>query len=97
MPTAARRLPIAALAILSLLVLAGRGESRTRDQAILRVGTTYYVDTLNPFVGIETNDTTAYEMVYPQLVQYGPGVKIAGDWASSWTHSRDGLVWTFHL
>jgi peptide/nickel transport system substrate-binding protein len=96
-PTAARRLPIAALAILSLLVLAGRGESRTRDQAILRVGTTYYVDTLNPFVGIETNDTTAYEMVYPQLVQYGPGVKIAGDWASSWTHSRDGLVWTFHL
>jgi peptide/nickel transport system substrate-binding protein len=64
---------------------------------ILRVGTTYYIDTLNPFVGIETQDTTAYEMVFPQLVQYGPGLKLEGDWAKSWTHTPDGLVWTFHL
>jgi peptide/nickel transport system substrate-binding protein len=64
---------------------------------ILRVGTTYYIDTLNPLVGIETQDDTAYEMVFPQIVQYGPGLKLQGDWASSWTHSSDGLVWTFHL
>jgi peptide/nickel transport system substrate-binding protein len=36
-------------------------------------------------------------MVYPQLVQYGPGLKLVGDWAKSWTHSKNGLVWTFHL
>ena len=36
-------------------------------------------------------------MVYPQLVQYGPGLKLEGDWAKSWTTSPDGLVWTFHL
>ena len=65
--------------------------------SILRIGTTYYVDTLNPFVGIETNDSTAYGMVFPQLVQYGPGLKLVGDWASSWTHSTNGLTWTFHL
>jgi peptide/nickel transport system substrate-binding protein len=64
---------------------------------ILRVGTTYYIDTLNPFVGIETQDSTAYGMVFPQLVQYGPGLKLVGDWAKSWTHTHDGLVWTFHL
>jgi peptide/nickel transport system substrate-binding protein len=64
---------------------------------ILRFGTTYYVDTLNPFVGIETQDSAAYGMVYPQLVQYGPGFKLVGDWARSWTHSADGRTWTFHL
>ena len=36
-------------------------------------------------------------MVFPQLVQYGPGLKLAGDWAESWSESSDGLVWTFHL
>ena len=71
---------------------AGGGTSK-----ILRIGTTYYIDTLNPFVGIETQDSTAYGMVFPQLVQYGPGLKLVGDWAKSWTHSADGLVWTFHL
>ena len=64
---------------------------------ILRIGTTYYIDTLNPLVGIETQDDTAYGMVFPQLVQYGPGLKLVGDWAKSWTHSPNGLVWTFHL
>ena len=36
-------------------------------------------------------------MIYPQLVQYGPGLKIAPDWATSWEESKDGLTWTFHL
>ncbi|HEY2789003.1 MAG TPA: ABC transporter substrate-binding protein [Gaiellales bacterium] len=64
---------------------------------ILRIGTTYYIDTLNPLIGIETQDDTAYGMVFPQLVQYGPGLKLVGDWAKSWTHTPNGLVWTFHL
>ena len=29
---------------------------------------------------------------YPQLVQYGPGEKLEGDWATSWSHSSDGLT-----
>jgi peptide/nickel transport system substrate-binding protein len=88
-----------ALAFAGLLVavLVAPGLGASKGPSILRVGTTYYVDTLNPFVGIETNDTTAYGMIYPQLVQYGPGVKMTGDWASSWSHTPNGLVWTFHL
>jgi peptide/nickel transport system substrate-binding protein len=82
--------------VLGTLTLAGARADGGTPQ-ILRIGTLYYVDTLNPFVGIETNDSTAYGMVYPQLVQYGPGLKLVGDWASSWTHSKDGLTWTFHL
>src|SRR5690242_1381187 len=84
----------------AMLVAAGCGggaSGGTTSGQILTVGTTYYISTLNPFVGIETQDTTAYEMVYPQLVQYGPGLKLVGDWASGWSHSPDGLTWTFHL
>ncbi len=96
-----RRVPLVVLGLVLLLLVPGVGASSSRgtaaDAKVLRIGTTYYVDTLNPLVGIETNDTTAYTMIYPQLVQYEPGPKIAGDWASSWSHSKDGLVWTYHL
>jgi peptide/nickel transport system substrate-binding protein len=98
----ARRLPLVLAGVLSVLLLSpGSGDSSTHSDAadarILRVGTLFYVDTLNPLVGIETNDTTAYTMVFPQLVQYAPGPKIAGDWASEWSHSSDWLTWTFRL
>ena len=85
------------LAALLCAAACGGGGSNGGQAKILRFGTLYYVDTFNPLVGIETQDTTAYEMVYPQLVQYGPGLKLVGDWASSWTHSSDGTSWTFHL
>ena len=100
-PRLTQRLPLLALGIALLLLVPAAAMSSLRattaDAKILRVGTTYYVDTLNPLVGIETNDTTAYTMIYPQLVQYAPGPKLAGDWASGWSHSKDGLTWTFHL
>jgi len=64
---------------------------------ILRVGTINYIDSLNPFVAIESQSYNAFVMEYPQLVQYGPGEKLEGDWATSWSHSADGRTWTFHL
>jgi peptide/nickel transport system substrate-binding protein len=98
----ARIVRLIALAAMLGLVAAGCGGGGSAGGAsggkkILRIGTTYYIDTLNPLVGIETQDDTAYGMVFPQLVQYGPGLKLQGDWAKSWTHTPDGLVWTFHL
>jgi peptide/nickel transport system substrate-binding protein len=90
---------LAAAAVFALLATSCGSSSSGGSGAkkILRIGTTYYVDTLNPLVGIETQDSTAYGMLFPQLVQYGPGLKLEGDWAKSWTHSPDGLTWTFHL
>jgi peptide/nickel transport system substrate-binding protein len=64
---------------------------------ILRVGTTNYIDSLNPFVAIESQSYNAFVMEYPQLVQYGPGEKMEGEWATSWTQSSEGKTWTFHL
>ena len=71
-----------ALAATAALLATGCGGGGSADSGssnkILRIGTTYYIDTLNPFVGIETQDSTAYGMVFPQLVQYGPGLKLVG-------------------
>ena len=91
----------AALLVTVALAAAGCGGSGSPSSgatnSILTIGTNNYIDTLNPFIGIEPQDDTAYGMVFPQLVQYGPGLKLAGDWAKSWTESPDGMVWTFHL
>ncbi len=75
----------------------GGGSSGTKQGGILRVGTTSYIDSLNPFVAIEAQSYNAFVMEYPQLVQYGPGEKLEGDWATSWTQAPNGLTWTFHL
>ena len=96
-----RRFPLLAVGIALLLAVPAVALSGVRSSGaeaqVLRVGTTYYISSFNPFVGIETNDSTAYSMVYPQLVQYVPGPKIGADWASSWSSSKNGLTWTFHL
>jgi peptide/nickel transport system substrate-binding protein len=92
--------PITAALICLAVAAAGCGGASSAgkpDHAILRVGTTFYIDTLNPFVGIETQDSTAYGMVFPQLVQYGPGLRLDGDWAKSWQYSNGGHTLTFHL
>jgi peptide/nickel transport system substrate-binding protein len=94
---AALALALAAAIALGATSCGGGSTASGSAPKILRIGTTYYIDTLNPLVGIETQDSTAYGMVFPQLVQYGPGLKLVGDWAKSWTHSSDGLVWTFRL
>jgi peptide/nickel transport system substrate-binding protein len=73
------------------------GSTVVKTGGLLRVGTTSAIDSLNPFVAIESEAYNAFVMEYPQLVQYGPGLTIQGDWATSWTTSADGKTWTFHL
>src|SRR5438270_3672283 len=78
----------------------GTAGASPKQGGILRIGTTNYIDSLNPYNYIETQATNAMIMVYPQLVQYehGPdGFTIVGDWADSWTTSADGEDITFKL
>ena len=75
----------------------GGGGGGSTKGGILRVGTINEIDSLNPFVAINSQSYNAFVMEYPQLVQYGPGEKLEGDWATSWSHSSDGKTWTFHL
>ena len=41
--------------------------------------------------------TSSFTNIYPTLVEYNTKFKIEGDWAKSWTTSKDGLTWTFKL
>lgn len=75
----------------------GGAGTTVKKGGILNIGTTDDIDSLNPFVAIESQSYNAFVMEYPQLVQYGPGIKLEGDWATSWTTSADGKTWTFHL
>ena len=98
----ARRTRLLAAALLALVLVAagcggGSSSSSSAKPRILRIGTTYYIDSLSPLLAYEPQASNAFAMIYPQLVQYGPGLKIAPDWATSWSHTPDGLTWTFHL
>jgi peptide/nickel transport system substrate-binding protein len=109
-----RLLGLAAMAAV-LVVAAGCGGGSSSDGGdggtgggphkggILTIGTTNYIDSLNPFHYIETQSYNAMIMIFPQLVQYGESkndpnkLVITGDWADSWTTSADGKDWTFKL
>ena len=75
--------------------------SKAGGSGILRVGTTTYIDSFNPFNFIAGQSFNAMIMVYPQLVQYDYNAKrgyfIVGDWARSWKVSNGGKTWTFKL
>ena len=68
---------------------------------ILRIGTTSYIDSFNPWNYIEGQGLNAMVMVYPLLVQTDyskkEGYYIARDWATSWKYTGGGKVWTFKL
>ena len=76
-------------------------EAQAGGSGILRIGTTSYVDSFNPWNYIEGQGLNAMIMVYPLLVQVdytkAKGYYIAGDWATSWKPSKGGKTWTYRL
>ena len=76
-------------------------ESTAGGSGILRIGTTSYIDSFNPWNYIEGQGLNAMIMAYPLLVQVDysskEGYYIVGDWARSWKASTDGKTWTFKL
>ena len=96
------RRPLIALVAAALVVMTaagcGTGVSNSssgsagtvKKGGILNVGTISSIDSLNPFIAISSQAYNAFVMEYPQLVQYGPGIKLEGDWATSWKISNGG-------
>ena len=62
------------------------------------VGATDAVDTLNPFLGFTSQDYEVYGLIYDNLMDYGQ-LNYTGTprLATSWSHSKDGLTWTYHI
>ena len=67
-----------------------------KEGGSLRIGTSYPIDSMNPFVAQSDYSYMVFEYIYPQLVQYDANLNIIPDFASSWQESPDGLTWTWH-
>ena len=64
---------------------------------VLRVGFSTECDGLNPFVSYSAVSWEAFLLNYDFLTWYNKDYKPVPDLATSWSHSPDGKVWTFHI
>ena len=73
----------------------GSPSSNVVEGGEFRWGTLSPIDSLNPFVAVQQNSYYTFEYVYPFLVQYDATLRIAPDYATSWSTSSDGTTITF--
>jgi peptide/nickel transport system substrate-binding protein len=88
---------VAAVAVVGVAVaLVGCSGSGSSD-SVLRIGISAPIDSLNPFVSSSDYSSVTYEYVYPHLTEYHTqNLSIVGSFATSWSQSDGGDVWTFH-
>lgn len=97
----------AAVALAALVLPATAGAATTspspaapppRSKATFTVGMTEDIDSLNPFVGVQSNSYEMFGVMYDQLMDYGPkdGTPTPR-LATSWSSSPDGLTWTYKI
>ncbi len=88
--------PLAVAAAAALAACSTSGTGSGSAGGVLHIGTTYPIDSMNPFVAQSDYSYAVYEYIYPQLVQYDSSIGIAPDFARTWSTSADGRTWTFH-
>jgi peptide/nickel transport system substrate-binding protein len=67
-------------------------------KVILRIGWTREPDNLNPFVGVSASCYEIWHMQYDLLNGYdAASLAPKPEFAESWSHSADGLTWTFKI
>jgi ABC-type transport system substrate-binding protein len=59
------------------------GGGEVKEGGVFRLGSNSTIDSLNPFVAFESDAYTTFEYIYPELVQYNPGVDRAH--SPAWT------------
>jgi peptide/nickel transport system substrate-binding protein len=93
-------LAVASPALAATSASAARLAAATQNasSATFVVGSTDAVDTLNPFLGFTSQDYEVYGLIYDNLMDYGQ-LDYSGSprLATSWSHSKNGLVWTYHI
>lgn len=72
--------------------LSGEGEA-----AVLKIGWLGKPDTLNPADAVLTESYIIFNLVYSTLIAESVEGDYIGVLAKDWTHSKDGLTWTFNL
>ena len=98
-----RFVPLFLVMLLAAGLLLASGANATSPspapgQTVLKVGWDIEPDNLNPFVGIEQSSYELYHLEYDFLTNYAPShLQTEPGLATSWTHSPDGLTWTFTI
>jgi len=68
------------------------------EKIILRIGWTREPDNLNPFVGVSASCYEIWHLQYDLLNGYNAATLLPEpEFAESWSHSADGLTWTFKI
>jgi peptide/nickel transport system substrate-binding protein len=85
-----------AAAVAALAGCGGPGGSKESTAAVLRIGVSASIDSLNPFVSSSDYSSVAYQYVYPHLTEYDTkDLSLQPSFATTWRTSPDGLTWTF--
>ena len=92
------------LALAAGLVFAAGASASSPSPSAAAGGTTLKIgwdtepDNLNPFVGYEQSSYELFHVEYDFLTDYSPAhLETEPGLATSWTHSPDGLTWTFTI
>ncbi|MGH3056097.1 MAG: ABC transporter substrate-binding protein, partial [Gaiellaceae bacterium] len=85
---------LAAAALIFATTATGSGTS-AKSGGTFRLGTANGIDSLNPYVAFNQDSYSAFEYIYPILVQYDSKLHFAPFFARSWHHSKNGKTWTF--
>lgn len=72
-------------------------EPPSTEPVVLKFGWMGKPDTLNPAYAFLTESYSIFDLVYGTLTTESPTGEYVGNLASEWSHSDDGLVWTFKL
>jgi peptide/nickel transport system substrate-binding protein len=96
---ARRRRALAALGLIALLTLPGApmASAAEGDDAVLRVGTTQDLDSMNPFETALVVGFEVFTLNYELLVSFDGALEPAPGFASEWTVSDDGTEYTFTI
>jgi peptide/nickel transport system substrate-binding protein len=90
-------LAAALLLVVATLIFAtaATGSGKKASSTVFRLGTASGIDSLNPYVAFNQDAYSAFEYVYPILVQYDANLHYASFFATSWKASNGGKTWTF--
>jgi peptide/nickel transport system substrate-binding protein len=86
--------PLAIAALIFATAATGSGSS-AKSGGTFKLGTASGIDSLNPYVAFNQDAYSAFEYIYPILVQYDSHLHYAPFFATSWHGSKDGKSWTF--
>src|SRR5437763_12063859 len=90
----AAALLLAAVGLIFATTATGSGKKSTSG-GTFKLGTASGIDSLNPYVAFNQDAYSAFEYIYPILVQYDSHLHYAPFFATSWHASKDGKSWTF--